>query len=286
MRYYLLDDDENILKILEGIVASQGLGTVVGQAIDPKKALGEVALYQPDIVLVDYLMPGLDGAGFVREVKKTCPDVSCVIISQVSDKEMVGDSYAAGVEFFIQKPINLIEVRGVLQSLSEKIQMQRALRQIGGLVHHTSTGPSPGVVALDPVADRLDQVEQMLSRIGILGEKGAHDILQISEKLIQQGIEHDIGKAVNGICKSMGQSSKTVKQRMRRALMGGLRNMAHLGIEDYLNDVFVQYAGTLFEFEEVKAEMDAIRGNREGGGRVNVIKFLESLLVQSKGERG
>ena len=39
----------------------------------------------------------------------------------------------------------------------------------------------------------------------------------------------------------------------------GMANLAHLGIEDFMNDTFAQYSSTLFNFEELRAEMDYIR---------------------------
>ena len=69
-----------------------------------------------------------------------------------------------------------------------------------------------------------------------------------------------------------------MEQRLRRALAQGLTNIAHMGIEDFLNETFSRYAGTLFQFEEVRAEMEYIRGARSRGGKVNIKKFVDSLL--------
>ncbi len=76
-----------------------------------------------------------------------------------------------------------------------------------------------------------------------------------------------------------------MKQRMRRSLQSAIRNLATMGIEDYMNDDFVSYSGSFFDFEEVKAEMDYIRGGiRTNSGRVNVYKFIEALIVESQHE--
>jgi len=282
MRFYMVDDDPNILKILEGVIQKEQLGSVVGYTTDPLNAITDVRAYQPDIVLVDYLMPGMDGAQLVRTLKKDLPDIAYVIISQVSDKDMIGESYGAGIEFFIQKPINIIEVRGVLGSLVEKIEMKRALAQINGLLRQTSTFETKTHQKVSERPPRLESMERILSRLGILGEKGANDILESAHVLIDRGVEHGISEHLNGVCETLGQKPKIMKQRMRRSLQNGIRNIANLGVEDYLNEVFVSYSGTLFEFEEVRAEMDLIRGNRQQGGRVSVNKFIESLIVQSR----
>lgn len=282
MRFYMVDDDPNILKILEGIIYKEDIGTVLGFSTDPNIALMDIRAYQPDIILVDYLMPGMDGAALVRQVNNELPETACVIISQVSDKDMIGESYEAGIEFFIQKPINIIEVRRVLSSIVEKIEMKRALSQINGLLRQTSA------VSLvhqrsskSSRSKREENMKRVLSRLGILGEKGASDILNTSCVLIDRGIEHGVSEHLNVICEGLGQKPKIMKQRMRRSLQNGMRNLATMGIEDYLNDVFVSYSGSFFDFEEVKFEMDYLRGIHSHCGRVNVHKFIEALIVES-----
>lgn len=55
---------------------------------------------------------------------------------------------------------------------------------------------------------------------------------------------------------------------------GGLGHIASLGVEDYGNEFFTQYAAVLFPFPEVRAEMAHLRG-KGGRGKVNLKKFLD-----------
>ena len=70
-----------------------------------------------------------------------------------------------------------------------------------------------------------------------------------------------------------------MEQRIRRAIAQGMSNLAHLGIEDFMNDTFTRYSGSLFTIEEIKAEMDFVRGKRTRGGKVSVKKFIDGLLI-------
>ena len=84
----------------------------------------------PDIVLVDLLLPKLDGNSLVREVKLLKPKIKFIMISQVSDVKLVEDSYNSGIEFFISKPINKIEVEKVTSKVAEKIEIENMLNNI------------------------------------------------------------------------------------------------------------------------------------------------------------
>ena len=56
-------------------------------------------------------------------------------------------------------------------------------------------------------------------------------------------------------------------------------NLANLGLEDYSNDIFTTYANTLYNFEQVRREMDYIRGKSDKHGNVKIKNFLNSLVL-------
>lgn len=279
LKFYIVDDDINIVKILEDIIEDKKLGTVVGYSYDGDTALKDILEINPDIVLVDYLMPNRDGASLVKKIRGKNDDISFIIISQVCDKEMVAESYISGVEFFINKPINIIEVERVIRSVAEKIHMIRAISSIKGMLQIHS---KPREINTIGKSEQINRIECILSSIGILGEKGSYDIIKVCEYLIENEDSKYIIYDFKEICSKLKENPKIMKQRMGRAIIKGIKNIANAGIEDYMNDCFVKYSNSLFDFENVKAEMDYIRGRRTSGGKVKVIKFIENLLIQSK----
>ena len=58
------------------------------------------------------------------------PDAAFIMLSQVTSKDMVASAYEAGVEFFIQKPINSIEVESVIRKIQENLSMRRTMNRI------------------------------------------------------------------------------------------------------------------------------------------------------------
>jgi len=271
MRYYLVDDDINIVKILENIIEENDLGEVIGKSNDGETALKEILAHNPDIVLVDLLMPILDGNSLVKEIKALKPWINMVMISQVSDEGLISDSYNSGIEFFISKPINRIAVEKVLRKVAEKIQLENMLSEIQKVFKGSSHGKNHGEC-------RTKELKYALSMLGILGEKGTKDIIKVCEYLYEKNSSFDECN-IEEICRFVGDTPQTVKQRIRRAIKSGLTNIANIGIEDYYNEIFTSYSNILFDFENVKAEMDYLRKKRKTGGKVNINKFLEGLLL-------
>ena len=122
------------------------------------------------------------------------------------------------------------------------------------------------------------KVLYILNRLGMSGEKGGDDILRICEYLHNNG--RPISQvSIGQLCELLSDAPKNMEQRVRRAIAVGMSNLAHLGIEDFMNETFTAYSSTLFPFEEIRAEMDHIRGKRRYGGKVSIKKFIDSLML-------
>ena len=130
MKFYIVDDDVSIIRILSNIIENNNSFEVVGSAVNGQIALREIMIINPDIVLVDMLMPIMDGNTLVRKLKEAMPKLSAIMISQVMDNQLRTESYEAGIEFYITKPINIIEVEKVVERVAEQIEMDNTRSNI------------------------------------------------------------------------------------------------------------------------------------------------------------
>ena len=277
MRFYILDDTIGAVKALKSMIKSRNLGDVVGAQTSSEKAVEEIRAKKPDIVVLNLLMPVKDGITVVNEIKETNPEIDFVMVSQVVDKNMVSDAYQAGIEFFINKPNNLIEIESVLRRVAEKRQMAFMLREIRSVMSTTPTG-SPSI-SRKPSEDTLPKVRKILGSVGMLGESGTKDIIHVCQMMKKENASYDSKSTLNTYAFSLGEDPKIVRQRIRRAVKRGLTNTAALGIEDYYSDLFEQYAHSLFNFDAIRSEMDLLRGKSAYGGRPSIDKFFEGLQM-------
>ncbi len=274
MRFYIVEDDPNIILILKKIISDCNLGTVIGEAMDGKVALEDINLMKPDIALVDLFIPSLDGISLIQQMSD---DVAAIMISQVSAKDMIGRAYEAGIKFFVQKPINAVEVRSVIESVKESIESKRKLGQIRSMfsLGEDDTSSTASSSIEDDNANE-DYVLTTLKVLGIVGESGADAIITAVSWLIDNPNalnEMSLKKFFN----RFSDQPKSFEQRIRRTAAVALNNLAYMGIEDYSNPTFQDYAHVLYSFREVRVEMDGIRRNDDVHGKVNIRKFLEGL---------
>lgn len=277
MRFYILDDDITVVKVIENLIEEYNLGDVVGTSTSSEYAVDEIIQKDPDIVIVDLLMPHIDGNLLVKTVKETHPHIHFIMISQVSNKTMVSKAYQSGISFYIHKPLNRTEIKMVLENLTKQIELENNFK----LIEKMFKGLSHKEVKATGKPDQIKRVRGIFSRLGIMGEKGGEDIIVICEYMLEREI-NSFDFKVRDICELLSDNPKAMEQRLRRAINRGLINLANVGIEDYMNDNFMRFSNSLYDFENVKAEMDFIRGKRANGGKISVKKFIDNILLMTQ----
>ena len=278
MKIYLIDDDPNILNFMKLIIQARNLGEICGICSSPMDALEDLKYIKPDIVVVDLLMPGMDGISFVKKANAEFRDIAYIMLSQVSSKDMIASAYEAGVEFFIQKPINAIEVENVITRVCQSLAMKRTLNSMQNLFMTQMRDVIPKAAPIaqsEPV--HLQKTKDILQRLGIIGEIGSKDIINVVDYMItHRDTASDM--TLIELCAQFSENPKSVEQRIRRTANTAMVNLAHLGLEDYSNDTFIEYSNTLFNFEQIRREMDHIRGRNHKGGNVKIRNFLNALV--------
>lgn len=280
MKIYIVEDDISVINILEDIIETQDLGEICGDCGGEPADVHEVLRSRPDVVLVDFFMPVMDGVEFVRELRALNSRIKCIMISQVSAKELISKAYNAGIDFFISKPINLIEVKSVLKNVERQVENEKTLDNIRRMFMNEIDRMPKESCDKGGYAKKLRYI---LNRIGMSGEKGCPDIIKICEYLHENRIPV-AQLSVGQICEALSDSPKNMEQRVRRAIAAGMSNIAHMGIEDFMNETFSMYSSTLFSFEEIKAEMDFLRKKRSCGGKVSIKKFIDGLMLEADRE--
>lgn len=280
MKIYIIEDDVSVISVLEDIVEENHLGVICGDTDGEPADIQDILAIDPDIVLVDLLMPGKDGIQVTRELREAGCRAKFIMLSQVSDKEMVAKAYTAGVEFFIQKPINLIEVRQVISNVRMQIENERTLKAIQQVFAVREPQPARTQTTQDRPRRRMKAI---LSQLGMAGEKGAQDIVELCVILLE---EHTTVSRMGmaNLCARLNDSPRTTEQRARRALEKGMRHIASLGLEDYNNECFVRYSARLFPFQEVRNEMLFLQGKGQQRGKANLKTFLDGLMILAEEE--
>jgi two-component system response regulator YcbB len=291
--FFLVDDDLSVISILSKIILNNNLGDVIGKATDGDSAIEEIIRLKPDIVLVDLLLPKKDGITVVAMIKAIYPDIPFIMISEVYSKDMVSKAYDCGIELFINKPINVIEVVNVIKRVDEKVKMKKVIDSFQTAFQNMTTLSSSTPTVGKQVNKRLDAARQIFNQLGILSEAGTKDISYMLEFVFEQNelnkcniFDHKLSDLYDYVSnkyeKERGEavSDKTIEQRVRRAIGQALENIAELGLHDYEHHLFEKFAATLFDLKEVRKEMDYIKKSSKVRGKISIKKFVFGLIEE------
>lgn len=92
---------------------------VVGEAGDGEEAVQLACELQPDIALVDIVMPGMNGVEATRQIKQRCPSVAVLILSAYDDDQFVFSLLEAGAAGYLLKSIHSHELIAAVRAVSE-----------------------------------------------------------------------------------------------------------------------------------------------------------------------
>jgi two-component system chemotaxis response regulator CheY len=94
---------------------------VASEATNGNEAISEYRRLKPDIVLMDIVMPGLEGVETVRQICESDPSARVIMISSVSYRAKVEEAMAAGAKFFIPKPVTTDELKKAIEQVLKPV---------------------------------------------------------------------------------------------------------------------------------------------------------------------
>ncbi|MED3690417.1 response regulator [Peribacillus butanolivorans] len=304
MRFFITDDDCAIRSILSQIIENEDLGEVVEEAEDGSLLEGHILnLKQIDILFIDLLMPIRDGIETLRHIKDTFYG-KIIMISQVESKELIGEAYSLGIDYYITKPINRIEILTVIRKVMERIYLERSITNIQTSLNSVLNFEQPKVDKSNNINEKriIEVGEFLLSELGIMGENGSKDLIEILQYLFMYERTHTFEQQfptlkdifVEITKKKLGPSAvqadinreiKAVEQRIRRAINHSLNHFSSLGLTDFSNPKFENYASKFFDFTVVRQKMKELQNDSTivlSPTRVNTKKFIQVLFFEAK----
>ena len=274
MKIFILDKNMDDINTLKKIIHNNHLGFLVGVSDDPLEGVEEIMTSEPDLIILDMLDEEFDGFRIIKEIKEESLSTKFIMISNFTSKANVEKAYIHGVEYFIYKPINYLEVETIIKKVKYKIELEEKMNKIQQIFNDIT----PNFEQTIELKDCEQDINLILFRLGIMGEIGSEDLVKVANFLMKNRVKiNDI--SIRELCSRFTNNPKAMEQRMRRTINVAMSNIASLGIEDYMNETFVEYSNTLFNFEQIKREMDYIRGKNNGKGSINMKKFLSGLCI-------
>jgi len=183
-RILVVDDEANARTALAEILRTEGYG--VETAADGFKALGRFAEFDPDLVLTDLKMPGMDGLELLRKVRETDSEIAVVLMTAFGAVETAVEAMRQGAADYLTKPLNMDELLVVLERALERRRLRRETADLraelaGRYRFENIIGTSP---EMQNVFKTVAQVAPSRATVLLTGESGT------GKELVAAAIHH------------------------------------------------------------------------------------------------
>jgi two-component system nitrogen regulation response regulator NtrX len=263
MRVLIIDDEGNIRRMLRALLASEGWG--VQDVETAEEGLVEVEAVAPDVVLLDLMLPGMDGLEALRRLTATVPWLPVVMMSGQATLPDAVRATREGAFHFLEKPLTpeavLVTLRAALE-VSRARDLTRALTE--GL------GPDARLVGetgeMRAVRERIRKVAPTDARVLVTGESG-------TGKELAAAAIHGLSTRSGGpfVC----VNSAAIPRELVESEMFGHEKGAFTGATERRRGRFeLAHGGTLF-LDEI-ADLD-------GGTQAKLLRVLEEGVVERVG---
>ncbi len=168
----IVDDDKQVCTILSDLLEKEGW--IALSACDGEKALKMVRSGMPDLILLDLVLPGVDGMEVLRQVKEIDAELPVVFITAHADARGAVKAIKAGAHDYLSKPFDNHEViRVVHRALADrelKLKVRQLSTQVDNPCLKEKMGPSDAVARL---ISEVNRVAESNFSVIIIGETGS-----------------------------------------------------------------------------------------------------------------
>ncbi|MCH7966957.1 MAG: response regulator [Thaumarchaeota archaeon] len=102
----IVDDSPLFRSSIKKMLSDAKVGTVYYEAKDGKEAISQYIAYRPNIVIMDMMMPNVDGVQATQAIIKYDPHAKIIVISAKENKDTINDAIKCGAKDYVFKPFD------------------------------------------------------------------------------------------------------------------------------------------------------------------------------------
>ena len=190
IRVFIVDDHPIVRRGIKELLETEPGIEVLGEATNGQEAISGIAAAQPDLILMDLVMPEMDGIEATRQIKARWPEVRVLVLTSFASDEKVFPAIKAGALGYLIKDTGPNElVRAIRQVHAGQVILHPLIAQ--KLLTEVST-PSEAPPTPEPITEREMDVLKLIAR-GLSNQEIA-ETLVISVATVYTHVSNILGK--------------------------------------------------------------------------------------------
>ena len=175
IKLFLVDDHRMVIDMWESMLAADPKFEIVGTSLDAEKALEEIKIQLPNVVLLDITLPGISGIELAKSLREKVPTVKILGVSMHTNIILIKQMLMSGASGYVSKTSSFDEMKTAILSINE------GQRYICRDIKDYITNQVISENQIDP-AYRINQLtKRELEIVNMI--KDGHSSREISEKL-------------------------------------------------------------------------------------------------------
>ena len=236
----IVDDNPMILNTLDEVISSEAGLSVIGRADNGKDAIDMIKDTQPDDVLLDLVMPQMDGITVVENIKKKTSmlkNPAFIILSAVGGEQMTEEAFQAGANYFLMKPFD----KDILVNKIRRIG-KRPVRPVPGKVLEAPLkAATPEEAAMNREEYMKEHLEtditKMLHELGIPAHIKGYQYLRDAISMVVR--DREMMEAVTKILyPEIAKKNYTSSSRVERAIRHAIEVAWGRGSLEVIDELF------------------------------------------------
>jgi two-component system nitrogen regulation response regulator NtrX len=260
----IVDDEAKTRTLFSEILSDEGYITL--SAEDGEGALKDVKKYKLDLVLLDLMLPDMDGIRILKKIRKTHPDLPVILISAHGSVSSAVKAVKSGAYDFLEKPLDtdrlVVTVRNALQKIELQDEVRKLKKEIGQ--QYQMIGNS---TVMQKLRKRILQAASNDAHVLITGETGA------GKDLVARAIHLNSIRSTGSFVKL---NCAAIPKELVESELFGYRKGAFSGAhKDKEGRIEAADGGTIF-FDEI--------GELNLEAQAKLLHFLDSKSIEKLGE--
>lgn len=236
----IVDDNPMILNTLDEVISSEAGLSVIGRADNGKDAIDMIKDTQPDVVLLDLVMPQMAGITVVENIKKKTSmlkNPAFIILSAVGGEQMTEEAFQAGANYFLMKPFD----KDILVNKIRRIG-KRPVRPVPGKVLEAPLkAATPEEAAMNREEYMKEHLEtditKMLHELGIPAHIKGYQYLRDAISMVVR--DREMMEAVTKILyPEIAKKNYTSSSRVERAIRHAIEVAWGRGSLEVIDELF------------------------------------------------
>jgi DNA-binding NarL/FixJ family response regulator len=191
IRVLLVDDHGVVRRGLRGFLELLDDIEIVGEAENGREGVEAARALRPDVVLMDLLMPELDGVGAIAAIKAEMPEVELVALTSFVEEARVTAALEAGASGFILKDADADDVANAIRAAHRgEVHLDPAVA--GLLARRVRERAAAAMSTTEPLTEREREVLGLVARG--LSNRAIADRLLITERTARTHVSNILGK--------------------------------------------------------------------------------------------